>query len=203
MTRLIIIRHGNTFASGETPRRVGARTDIPLVDSGRDQAQKIGRYLKDNNIEPCAVYSSQLIRARQTADILCKTAGFDVDIQTNQTFNEIDHGVDENQTDDDIIARIGKDALDQWNKSNVVPDGWKVDIAAIQKGWSHFADDCLNNRNGKTTIVVSSGGIIKFSPVLTNGIIPAESAKVATGSISCFVHDGKQWVCEFWNKKPD
>jgi transcriptional regulator GlxA family with amidase domain len=32
MTTLIIARHGNTFEDGETPRRVGARTDLPLSE---------------------------------------------------------------------------------------------------------------------------------------------------------------------------
>ena len=28
----MIVRHGNTFRAGETPTRVGARTDLPLVE---------------------------------------------------------------------------------------------------------------------------------------------------------------------------
>ena len=28
-TRLIIARHGNTFEKGQTPTRVGGRTDLP------------------------------------------------------------------------------------------------------------------------------------------------------------------------------
>lgn len=202
-TRLIVIRHGNTFATGETPRRVGAGTDIPLVESGRAQAVKIGAYLRDRQWGPDMVFSSQLIRARQTAELLARECGADVEIQPDASFNEIDHGVDENKTDDDIIARIGRDALDQWNNNGVVPDGWRADIAGIQKSWCAMADDCLKHRAGKTTIVVSSGGIIKFAPVITNGVIPAETAKVGTGSLSCFEHDGKQWVCTFWNKRPD
>lgn len=202
-TRLFIIRHGNTFESGETPRRVGVRTDIPLVGSGRAQAVKIGEYLKAHDMMPDTVFSSQLIRARQTAEILCQAAGADIDVYIDKSFNEIDHGVDENTTDDDVISRIGKDALDKWNKNGVVPDGWDVDIAGIQKSWVAMADDCLKNRAEKTTVVVSSGGIIKFAPVITNGIIPAETSKVGTGSISCFDHDGTKWVCTFWNKRPD
>ena len=60
MTILIIARHGNTIEKGETPRRVGARTDLPMVDSGRVQARGIGHWLKTNGLYPEAVYSSQL-----------------------------------------------------------------------------------------------------------------------------------------------
>ena len=34
MTRLVIVRHGNTFEAGEPPRRIGARTDLPLTATG-------------------------------------------------------------------------------------------------------------------------------------------------------------------------
>ena len=55
MIKLIIARHGNTFNKGETPTRVGSRTDIPLVDSGKEQAKLIGEYLvKEGKVNaPC------------------------------------------------------------------------------------------------------------------------------------------------------
>ena len=49
MKRLIIARHGNTFRPGETPTRVGAGTDLPLVEETR--ARSIGRYLKDKGLK--------------------------------------------------------------------------------------------------------------------------------------------------------
>ncbi len=50
MTTLIIARHGNTFGPEDTPTRVGAHTDLPLVKSGQEQARKIGAWLKEQNI---------------------------------------------------------------------------------------------------------------------------------------------------------
>ena len=43
MNTLIIARHGNTFRKGETPTRVGSRTDLPLVEDERGRG--IGKYL--------------------------------------------------------------------------------------------------------------------------------------------------------------
>ena len=43
--KLVIVRHGNTFRAGETPTRVGARTDLPLVEEER--ARSAGRYLRE------------------------------------------------------------------------------------------------------------------------------------------------------------
>ena len=55
-----IVRHGNTFDGNEPVRRIGARTDLPLVASGFDQAralgQKLGYHLADiETITPEAV----------------------------------------------------------------------------------------------------------------------------------------------------
>ena len=44
MKTLIIARHGNTFAKGETPTRVGCHTDLELVEEERGRG--VGLYLK-------------------------------------------------------------------------------------------------------------------------------------------------------------
>jgi probable phosphoglycerate mutase len=128
----------------------------------------------------------------------------DIEVQTDECFNEIDHGPDENKTEGEILERIGRDALDDWNEFGVAPNGWKVNPRKLQKSWIKFSDQCLTAREGKLTCVVSSGGIIRFAPILlTDNQLPdGQSAKVKTASMSLFSHNGSQWICEFWNKRP-
>ncbi len=47
----------------------------PLSPLGRKQARKLGRFLKDAAIEFDAAYSSPLVRAKETAEILLKASG--------------------------------------------------------------------------------------------------------------------------------
>ena len=204
MTKLLIIRHGNTFAPDEMPRRVGCKTDIPLVQSGVDQARALGCYLKRERLLPDYIYSSELQRARQTAQLMAHDAELLGDILIDKNFNEIDHGPDENKTDDEIIARIGRDALNDWNEYGVAPEGWVVDPRALQKAWVAFGEECLEQRGGEITCVVSSGGVIRFAPILLqdNSLPEGIAPKVSTASMSLFTHDGTGWVCEFWNKRP-
>ena len=61
-TRLIIARHGNTFGPGDTPTRVGRRTDLPLVASGEAQAKRIGHHLLHHRMVPGAVFAAPLKR---------------------------------------------------------------------------------------------------------------------------------------------
>lgn len=145
MTTLIIARHGNTFEAGETPRRVGARTDLPLTEKGREQASAIGHWLKDNRLVPDAAYSSHLQRTKETAEIAVRAAGHPQYVYALDIFNEIDYGPDENQTEEDVLARIGAQALKDWDERAVVPDGWQAEPGEIIHNWQGFAEQILRD----------------------------------------------------------
>lgn len=45
-----------------------------LTEAGREQAQKVGRFLLESNLVPDLTLASPLVRARQTAEILCEVS---------------------------------------------------------------------------------------------------------------------------------
>lgn len=66
--RLVLLRHGRTVWS-ESGQHTG-RTDIPLTDTGRPQAESAGERLRSafpNGFDPGCMFASPLRRARQTA----------------------------------------------------------------------------------------------------------------------------------------
>ena len=119
-TRILIARHGNTFLPDETPRRVGSRTDLDLVET--EKARALGKYLKNNNLLPNIIWAAPLKRTMQTAQLACDAMGLDSTlIQKDNRFTEIDYGPDENKTDDEICLRLGKKSLQiaktpQWGE---------------------------------------------------------------------------------------
>ncbi|WP_242604803.1 phosphoglycerate mutase family protein [Fluoribacter gormanii] len=134
-TRLLVARHGNTFAPGDIIRRVGT-TDLPLVDSGLNQGRMLGNYLKNNELIPDVIFTSKLKRAIQTAEQAQSTMGTNLPIKTLAIFNEIDYGPDENQPEEDVVARLGKEAINAWETHAIVPEGWNVDLRCSFKiGW--------------------------------------------------------------------
>ncbi len=204
MTTLILCRHGNTFAPGETPRRVGARTDLPLSDSGRDQAEKIGAWLKDQNLKPQMTYTSELTRTIETARIALKHAGLATTTYALKLFNEIDYGVDENQPEDAVLARLGQDALAAWDERAVVPPGWHFDPAATINGWRDFATHIVADEQ-ECVMVVTSNGIARFAPHITgdfDGFTKTHGIKMATGTVSVFTFEYGLWHVASWNKRP-
>lgn len=71
MTDLYLVRHGET--EWNRLRRIQGLTDIPLNDTGREQARRTGLLLTRRPI--ARVYASPLIRARETAELIAAELG--------------------------------------------------------------------------------------------------------------------------------
>ena len=77
MTRLFLIRHGSTAANERLPFVLqGCELDGPLTETGQRQAAALARALRDFEIH--AIYSSPLLRARQTAGAIAEGRPLDV-----------------------------------------------------------------------------------------------------------------------------
>ena len=205
MTRLLIARHGNTFGQNEIPVRIGRRTDIPLVESGRRQAGLLGKFLKENPPPLSAVYSSCLKRAFETAVLALEAAEWALDVQQMSVFDEIDYGPDEGKAEEEIILRIGKKALEAWDKDAIVPSDWQVNPNEIIQRWHEFAEMVCEQYIGQTVMVVTSNGIARFAPYLTGDIETFKqqyAIKISTGAICSLVKNDPDWKVEYWNIKP-
>ena len=204
MIQLIIARHGNTFTPAQTPTRVGAGTDLPLVESGQQQAKKLGQWLRDHQYIPDSVYSSELMRTQQTAKIALKEAGITEPVFPLKIFNEIDYGVDENQTEETVIARIGQDAIKQWDAQAIVPHGWHFDPQECILNWQSFADHIIEDGH-ECTLVVTSNGIARFAPYLTGNFdefAKNNKIKLSTGAVAVLQFENDEWSIIDWNVKP-
>jgi 2,3-bisphosphoglycerate-dependent phosphoglycerate mutase len=79
MTTLLLVRHGETDWNADG--RLQGHTDRPLSDYGRRQARELGDQLKDEeraDEQLEAIYSSDLARARETAEIVGARLGLPV-----------------------------------------------------------------------------------------------------------------------------
>lgn len=204
-TTLIIARHGNTFAPGETPRRVGGRTDLPLVEAGVAQGHAMAHWVKDNRLQPDLIFASPLQRTQTMARIVREDLDLGCPIQTLDFLREVDYGPDEDQSDEAVKARIGEQALKDWEERAIVPPGWKADPAGLKQNWVDFGKTLPD---GKTVLVVTSNGIARFAHALTGNFEESSKRlglKLATGALSLFRKepDSVSWACTQWNIRPD
>jgi probable phosphomutase (TIGR03848 family) len=75
-TTLLLIRHATTQTTG---KRLGGRTDTPLDEAGRTQAEQVAARLAD--LPGGAVYSSPLPRALDTARLVAARHGLEVAVE--------------------------------------------------------------------------------------------------------------------------
>ncbi len=113
--RLVAVRHGATEWS-RAGRHTG-RTDLPLLDEGRRQAEELGRRLAGHTF--ARVLTSPLARARQT----CELAGFGAVAEECDDLREWDYGEYEGMTTDEI--RAGRPGWSLWRDG--VPKGESAD----------------------------------------------------------------------------
>jgi broad specificity phosphatase PhoE len=96
---LYLIRHGATDNNRATPPRLqGRRTDPGLSQEGLEQARLTGQYLAGRPL--AAVYSSPLLRARQTAEAIARP--HDMQVQLVDELIEVDVGDWEGRSWDEI-----------------------------------------------------------------------------------------------------
>ena len=196
MRRIFIIRHGNTFESSASACRIGARTDLPLVESGRAQADRLGKWFAAQGLAPCSIHSGPLSRARETASRIAAALNQPVEAPL-PWLDEIDHGPDEGRPEAEVLARIGESALTAWDEQAIPPRGWTVNAPTRIAAWqSYFA------QGGEgTDLLVTSNGAARFA-LLALGLSPA-SLKLRTGAYGELIRqtDGSVKL-QSWDQRP-
>jgi probable phosphoglycerate mutase len=197
-SRLYIVRHGNTFEKGDVVTRVGGRTDLPLSKSGEAQAEALGNHFVAEGVAFATAVAGPLKRTRRTAGVILAAQAGAPELSFELFLREIDYGPDENRPEDQVIARIGKPALEAWEKDFVPPAGWRVDPAAITGNWQELFSD-LKQENG-AHLIVTSNGIARFA-LAAAGETRAD-AKLATGAYGVIELDGAGVRVLSWNLRP-
>lgn len=200
--RIYVVRHGNTFDKGDIVRRVGGRTDLPLSVSGREQAERLAGHFKTNGIAFDKAFSSPLKRTMETAETILNAQGGNLRIETATFLKEIDYGPDENAPEQDVVRRIGEEAMRRWEAEAIPPPGWRVDTEGLVAAWASFLSEFANSE-AQNILAVTSNGIARFLlslPALKNPDAALKLRTAAYGIIRIGA-DGTP-ILEAWNLRP-
>jgi broad specificity phosphatase PhoE len=119
MVKLILARHGETLWNVEKIYR--GRTDVSLDEAGIRQAELLGKYLSNWELE--AIYSSPLSRALDTANIIASYQK--VSVQVAEGLIDFDYGEWQSMPEQEV-KRLYPALLNKWhnNPHNVkMPSG--------------------------------------------------------------------------------
>lgn len=151
MGRIIAVRHGETDWNREG--RMQGWAPVPLNGTGREQAAATGEWLVDE-YEFDRVRSSDLLRARETTELLCES--IDAEPVFESTWRERGMGVYQGLTLSDVESRFPEFGLGEaaYRATEAVPEGGEslrdVEERAIE-GFESLAAD-------GTTLLVTHGG---------------------------------------------
>jgi alpha-ribazole phosphatase len=155
MTKIIYVRHGQTLWN-ETMKYQG-HTDICLNSLGLKQAEAAAIRLAAENIS--AVYSSDLVRAYATADVIACKHGLTV--QAEPAFREIHFGEWEGLTYEEICQRW-PEIINQLYSS---PDEIKIPggetFRELKKRAVLAIEQLISKHTDETIVAVSHGGTIR------------------------------------------
>ncbi len=205
MTQFIIVRHGNTFAANEPPRRIGARTDLPLTATGEEQARALGAYFASKGWHFTRALTSPLLRTKQTAQAILLAQSSAIAAEDADFLVEIDHGPDENKSEEDVLARWGADALTAWDIDAVQPNDWIVDGPARLAAWRElFARE---GGNEDQILLVTSNGAARFALQASIELQAAAKSlanlKLPTGSFGLIQRDHNGVLdLPVWGQRP-
>ena len=121
MINLILVRHGQSLWNKE--RRFTGWADIKLTNQGKSEAKNAGKLIKELNIDFDAYFTSKLVRANESLEIILKVLGkTGVNIIESSAFNERHYGNLTGLNKDETIKKYGSKQVKLWRRSfNVSP----------------------------------------------------------------------------------
>jgi broad specificity phosphatase PhoE len=157
MTRLFLIRHGNTVDE-ETKSVYKGRTDIPLSRTGILRMHGAAAFLSAFRLD--RIYTSTLSRSIDSGKIIAAIQG--IDIEVAPAFDEVDFGAWEGLSFDEIKERY-PEAFRQWFKDPATyPPPQGESFRNAQKRSMGRLKKIISEHGGEQIGIVAHGGILRI-----------------------------------------
>jgi len=150
---VIITRHGKTDWNKQ--HRTQGRTDIPLNEQGLMQANALAQRLAGKHID--AIYTSPLLRAKQTAEAVAKVCG--AKVFADDALLERDFGIWEGMCFADITEQYRDDMLHWQNQPYTHRVQGSEDLCDILKRTTGLMERIKNRHASSDTILLVTHSI--------------------------------------------
>ncbi|MFR5135276.1 MAG: histidine phosphatase family protein, partial [Acutalibacter sp.] len=147
--KLYVTRHGQTAWNRENI--VCGVTDLPLDETGMEQARETARKLKDTPIDRVIV--SPLLRARQTAALICE--GRDLPVMIDPRIKEQNYGVYEG------VSRFDEGFLNNKKSFAIHYPGGESQMSTAARVYA-FLEDIAQKYPEESVLLVCHGGICRI-----------------------------------------
>lgn len=193
MTTLIFVRHGQSTANAE--KIFAGQTDVSLTELGKKQAENTARFLQSYPIE--AIYSSDLLRAMQTAEPTARRFG--LEIVPTPELREIDAGAWEGLPYETLTKRYAAEyGIWKTDCGRAHPEGGESVVALSERIYT-VVDRIERQHRGGCAAIFSHATPIRLLRARWEGFPPEELARVefcgnASVSVAEIAEDGRYRV---------
>jgi broad specificity phosphatase PhoE len=187
MTTLLLARHGETDWNRDG--RFQGHADTPLNERGREQARELADQLDGIDV----VYSSDLARARETAEIIGGRLGLEV--RVDERLRERGFGRWEGLTTEEI-GLGDTDTYRRWRAGDGPgPDDGEAHEAMAARV-QDFLEDVIRRHPGEEVLVIAHGGSVRVIQALAAGLDYVRDRRSLPAVANCVVaryaaRDGK------------
>jgi broad specificity phosphatase PhoE len=193
-----LLRHGATEWNRE--RRVMGRRPIPLSDEGHAQVQALTPHLE--GLEIASVWTSPLVRARATAEIVARALG--VAVHEEPGLTEVDYAAWEGRTFPELV---GDDAYREFHRDPVatpIPGGGES-LLDVQTRVYAAMQRIAAREGGRRVLVVSHGDPLRLilAGCLRLDLGEFRRVRVDNGALSAIELTGDWAEVKFINLHPD
>ena len=176
MTHLYLIRHAQQFSAHNETGPVLADHEDGLTQQGHAQAHRVAEYVA-NQIQPDVLFSSPLLRARQTARHVSESTGLPINIDPNLVELQLNCPADS-------TAAL---ELDGWMRARRFPYtpafGGGEALADLYRRGAQAIENIAQIHASKTVVIVTHAGVIEMVLYYLQGI-PVERNLISFVRIS-------------------
>jgi len=179
MVTITFVRHGNTDHNIEN--RAQGHSQNPINETGRAQATLLAGRLSEEQWD--VIISSDLRRARETAEIISRAIGKPVDF-FDERLREMDRGKITDTIESERVQRWGKD----WSLLDM---GQETDESMRARG-IHFVRDIASRYRDKRVLVITHG---YFLGQTLKALMQDETTgnNLHNTSVTTIAHRGGRW----------
>jgi len=153
--KLILIRHGQSTYNEEN--RFTGWKNVDLTEKGVNEATNAAHLLKNSKFD--LAFTSKLIRAQKTLDIILKNLNITLPIIKDEALNERDYGSLVGQNKFEAAQKFGKEQVQTWRRSYDIPppDGESLKMT-LERTVPYFISEIEPLLAQNKNIIISAHG---------------------------------------------
>jgi 2,3-bisphosphoglycerate-dependent phosphoglycerate mutase len=181
---LVLVRHGQS--EWNLKNLFTGWRDVGLTEQGVAEARAAGRKLKAQGLRFDVAFTSALVRAQRTLDLVLEEMGQQkIAVFKDQALNERDYGDLAGLNKDDARKKWGEEQVHVWRRSYDVapPAGESLKDTAARVLPYYIRTILPQVLRGENVLVAAHGNSLRALVMVLEGLSPAEivSREIATG----------------------